>query len=126
MRKKYYVCVLTLLFFSCVTGRKKVIDYYEITWGDYYTQGRSGYCIGCEIRGESDSIVENVKKIRWNNQIIIIEKNTTEELRWFIFLAEGDSLKCGNGDKFIGPIQESQVDSILFVHNYNNLKDEFF
>lgn len=45
-------------------GRKGIMDDYEVTWGDYYTQGRDGFFIGCEVGGVSDSILEDIKSIK--------------------------------------------------------------
>ena len=46
------IVLLLLLFSGCFTGREFLIDYYEVSWEDFYTQGRDGYCVGCQIRGE--------------------------------------------------------------------------
>jgi hypothetical protein len=123
--RKYFACILLLLFTSCL-GRKNITDYYEVTWGDYYTQGREGYCVGCEIRGESDSIIQNVKGIKWNKRIIIVEKNSKDELRWYAFVANGDTLECCNKDKFIGPYSQYQIDSLINKGNYVGLEEELF
>lgn len=128
MKKKLLIIILPIiiLLVSCKVGRKPIIDYYEITWGDYYTQGREGYCIGCEIRGESDSIIQNVKGIKWNKRIIIVEKNSKDELRWYAFVANGDSLECCNKDKFIGPFSQYQIDSLINNGGLTDLKEDTF
>lgn len=128
MKKNLWIIIflIVILFVSCQAGRKQLTDYYEITWGDYYTQGREGYCIGCEIRGESDSIVQNIKSIRWNDRIIIIEKNTLNDFRWFAFIANGDKLSCGNNDKLIGPLSQYQVDSLINHRGFTDLKEDIF
>jgi hypothetical protein len=123
--RKYFAYILLLLFTSCL-GRKNITDYYEVTWGDYYTQGEEGYCIGCQLRGESDSLIVDVKGIKWNKKIIIVEKNSKEELRWYAFVANGDTLKCGNWDKLIGPFSQYQIDSLIDKGDYRNLKEDVF
>lgn len=115
---------LLLLLSGCFTGRQFLIDYYEISWGDFYTQGRKGYCIGCQIRGESDKIIENIKSVKWNNKIIVVEQDNTDNENWFVIIAKGEALKCGNNDQTYGPLIKSQVDSILKANNTSNLNEK--
>lgn len=121
IRKINYM-IIFLALVNC-TGREFLTDYYEISWGDFYTQGRDGYCVGCQIRGESDQIIENVKLVRWNDKIIIVEQDNNQ---WFVFLANGDVLKCGNNDKIYGPLIQSQVDSILTEKKILHLQERIF
>lgn len=120
--------MLCLFYFtSCWTGHKNITDYYEVTWGNYYTQPwEEGYCVGCEIRGESDSVVVNIKGIKWNKRIIIVEKNSKDELRWYAFVANGDTLKCGNNDKLVGPLSQVQVDSLINNGGFIDLREDIF
>ncbi|MFR9166162.1 MAG: hypothetical protein ACLVKO_08115 [Dysgonomonas sp.] len=128
MEKCYCIISFGLLFLfsACWTGlgRKDIVDYYELTWGDYYTQLWDGYCIGCSQGSKSDSILQDIKNYEWNNYIIVGEKNIKEERRWYAFWGNGEKLECGYDNILLGPMYRAQIDSILRKYNYTNLQKE--
>ena len=120
--KKYISFFLIMVFHSCSwTGTKKIVDNYEISWGDYYTQGRNGYCLYCNPRCDGDLGIDDIRSIIWNKSIILIEKNNDNIDRWYMVKAKGDSLQCCNDDTIIRNMKKEEIDSVIERYKYLNL-----
>lgn len=122
MKKIIAYSSLVIFFYCCSwSGTKKIIDNYEISWGDYYSLGRDGYCLYCNPRCNSDTGIDDIRCIMWNNNIIIIEKNNDSIDRWYIIKAKGYELQCCNDDTIVNNVRKEIVDSVIKKYNYFNL-----
>jgi hypothetical protein len=111
-----------IFFYGCSwSGTKKIIDNYEVSWGDYYSLGRNGYCLYCNPRCDGEIGIDDIRSVIWNNKIILIEKNNDHPDRWCIIKARGDNLQCCNGDTVINNIKKEEVNSIIKNYNYLDL-----
>ena len=57
---------------------------------------------------------------------MIVEENKADDRRWLAFIANGDTLKCGNNDELYGPYTKLQIDSILKINDFVNFNEKVF
>lgn len=125
---KTIVLFLLLVFLtSCPSMNwfriERLTENYVVTWGDYYDNGDIGYTLSSDLCSEKR--IQDIKNVRWNNQILVVEKNNKEESRWYTVMII-DSLEYCFGDSVIGPINKMQVDSILKINRISNLEEKIF
>lgn len=114
---------LTIALTSCPSMNwfriKRITEHCAVTWGDYYDSGDVGYTFRCDLC--ADNSIQDIKSIRWNNQLIIIEKNLMEQKKWYAIINQ----ECF-GHSILGPLNRVQIDSIAHIYKQHNFNEEVF
>lgn len=100
------IAFVTLLIQGC-NSPTTIEDYYTLYPPDEW---HDDYYLMCKMSDSNDPLILNVDYIKWSTKMIAVKQKNSN---WWIIKAKGDSLKCCNQDKLIGPIREDVAKKML-------------
>lgn len=86
-------------------------DYYVHDNVVEHLHGAMGYfALDCKMASPKDPMIgPDIVAVEWNTQIIIATRKTQQSKEYYIVLAAGEELQCGNNDSLLGPFSHSQL-----------------